>query len=77
MYSPPTCIFFFAIYMGANHEVDLLLRYQFTAAIKAYLVSYLFPVSLFSVLETNKSCRGQGQILPLEGVDKSKFDLLA
>ena len=32
---------------SANHEEDLLLRYWFTAEIKAALVSYLFPVSLF------------------------------
>ena len=32
---------------SANHEVHLLLRYQFTAEIKAALVSYWFPASLF------------------------------
>ena len=32
---------------SVNHEVDLLLRYRFTAEIKSALVSYLFPASLF------------------------------
>ena len=35
------------LYSLCRHEVDLLLRYQFTTEIKAILVSYLFPVSHF------------------------------
>ena len=31
----------------ANHDVDLLLKYRFTAEMKATLVSYLFPASSF------------------------------
>ena len=54
--SPSTAIHFCHLCIpSANNEVDLLLRYQFTAEIKAALFSYLFPVSLFPVLETNKS----------------------
>ena len=40
---------------SATHEVDLLLGSWFTAKIKAALVSYLFPASFFTALETNKS----------------------
>ena len=59
---------------SVNHKVGLLLRYRFTAEIKAALVSYLFRVSL---LETNENRRGKvwtvrrvEKQLPLEGVDK-------
>ena len=61
---PYLCLYTFAICLGAfasaNHDIDLLPRYQFMAEIKAALVSYLFLVSIFSVLETNKTRRGQG-----------------
>ena len=48
----------FAIFLGVfafplHPEIDLLLRYRFTAEIKVAMVSYLFPAS-FLVLETNK-----------------------
>ena len=35
------------LYSLSNHVVGLLLRYKFTAVIKATVVSYLFPASLF------------------------------
>ena len=45
---------------SANHEVDLLLRYRFTAEIKAILVSYLFVETLFfQVWKQMKVAEGQ------------------
>ena len=49
----PQSLCTFAIFVGvfcspfANHKVDLLLRYQLTVEIKATLISYLFPASLY------------------------------
>ena len=44
---------------SADHKAKLPLSYRFTAELKVACASYLFPASLYSVLETNKRCRGQ------------------
>ena len=61
-YSPPISIHFWPFSWSfciptANHEVDLLLRYSLQLKSKLPW-SLIFPASLFSVLETNKSCWG-------------------
>ena len=54
-------------------QIELLLRYRFTAEIQAALVCLCFFSSeLFSVLETNKSRRGQG-LGCIEGGTKIAF----
>ena len=45
---------------SANREVDLLLRYRFTAKIKAILVSYLFPASFFQFWKQIKVAEWDG-----------------
>ena len=49
------------LYPSENHEVDLPLMYRFTAEIKAALVSYLFPASLFFSSGNKKIVAGRSK----------------
>ena len=55
------------LFLAADHEVDLLLRYRFTVEIKASLVSYLFPASFFFQFWKQITGGGGGALVCTEG----------